>query len=282
MSWLSEAMGMDAAKKARRSQERMYAEQAAQGERALAQARQQAADALAESRRQTGEIISQAERTRQDALAAAARAREDEVARKGRIDTSTKSVSDVFGGFDDTFFNKARDDFSKYYLPQVEDQYKDAYEKLVYSLSRGPGLASGAGAKKLSELEKARLGARTTVGQKAEGFTGNIRKNVEQNRSDLLSQVLAAAGDMTPQTATSLATARADNLRSPETYLSDMYNAPEYSALSDVFSSVVGNVSNAAAAEQMGGTGMGGNASKWLYGDNYPSRASSSSYRLVK
>jgi len=169
-------------------------------------------------------------------------ARKQEQERQDRIDAGRSRIDETFAKFDDPYFKQVEDNYTGYYMPQLEDQYQEARRKKVLGLSRSGNLNSGSGARQLSDLFGAYEDNRSLVGNSALDAANRARSDVEGSRSDLYSQNRSAAD---PSAAQSSALARAGTLTPPQSY----------SPLGDMFSKFIDNGATAVQAERAGYNG---------------------------
>ena len=171
-------------------------------------------------------------------------ARQKEAERQARIMAGTERINTNFGAFDDNYFKGIGKSYSDFYLPQVEEQYKKAHRGLVYKQANTGNLTSSAGATQIADLFRDYNRERAGVGDRALGAESDLRTNVEQNRSELISQLNATAD---PEAAATSAVARAKSLATP---------AP-YSPLGDLFQQYTGALANSVALQNLGYKGSG-------------------------
>ena len=127
---------------------------------------------------------------------AAARARADEEARQARIKAGTAAINEKFGEFDDSFYNKRKQDFVNFATPDAQRQYKDAKGSVLYGLARSGNLASSEQARQLGVVDRERDAATMRIADKGAEYANQARSQVESNRTDLINQV-NATGDAT-------------------------------------------------------------------------------------
>jgi len=87
-----------------------------------------------------------------DGGAAAARKREEE--RQARVDAGAAEIEEVFGQFDEDFYDKRRTALMDYERPQIKDQYKDALGQLAFALARSGLTNSSVGATRRAKGQK--------------------------------------------------------------------------------------------------------------------------------
>lgn len=119
------------------------------------------------------------------------------------------------GQFNDEFFNRQRQNYLDYAMPQLDQQYADAQKELTYSLARSGLLDSSARSAKEGELKRLYDTNAQQIADQALASSTKSRNAVESARSDLIS-TLNATGDVTG--AVNSATARASALSQPEAY----------------------------------------------------------------
>jgi len=139
----------------------------------------------------------------------AAQARADEEARQARIRAGMSSIEQGFRGFDDGFFDNRARSYLNYANPQLASQYDDAQDNLAYNLARSGLTASSEAARNAGELQRQYNTARATIQGEAMNTANEARRNVEANRSELISQLQATSD---PTAAANQALARAATL----------------------------------------------------------------------
>lgn len=140
---------------------------------------------------------------------AAAQAREDEKRRQERIQKGMGNINETFSTFDDSFYDRRANAYKAFAMPNVESQYKDAHQGLVYNLARSGNLASSEAARQMGILNQDRNSANLKVADASLDYANKSRQQVEQARTDLVNQLMATAD---PSTAASQAAARSATL----------------------------------------------------------------------
>lgn len=178
--------------------------------------------------------------------AAAKQARADEAIRQANIRAGTGQINQTFDSqFTDGFYNKQRDNYLTFQLPQLDDQYGNAQRQLTYALARDGNLNSSTRGFQQGQLQKTYDTARTNVADQAQSYANTARSNVEQARANLIS-TLNATGDATQ--AVNSASSQATILAQPAAY----------SPIADVFSAGSAALSQQALLERnraLGGAG---------------------------
>lgn len=150
---------------------------------------------------------------RSDAASIAARREED--AKQARIQSGVSDINSIFSGFDTPFYQKRQQDYVNYALPQFGRQLGDASRNLTYSLA-DRGLERSSAQRKASSD----LGYQAGVQKQGIIDTGaqqsnDLRKSVEQQRSNLIGQLQISAD---PTTSSQMALSSAQNLSLPSTF----------------------------------------------------------------
>jgi hypothetical protein len=171
--------------------------------------------------------------------------RRQEEERQKRIRAGKARIDDIFSQFGDDFYSGARSAYSDFYLPQVDDQFKNAREQLIFRLSGTGNLGSSAGAGKIADLFRLRNQHRSRIGDEALAYEQSLRGDVESARADLISQLSATAD---PEAAAASASARAQALSAPR----------PFSPLGDLFAQFTQNLANSIAAQGAGFRGWPG------------------------
>jgi hypothetical protein len=187
---------------------------------------QEAKDAIAE------------ERTRQDkrdAIAAAEREeiRRKEEARQGRITAGRSAVSDIFDSmFNQGFYDKQQQAFLDYQNPQLEDQYKDAGQELLFALTR-----TGLGQSSAMNQRQAKL--TDTYTQAGQGIVDEAARRRAQTQAAVNAQRMAlmnqAEGAHDPSYMRGLAQSQGASLAAPQSM----------SNLGDIFATALSGITSA-------------------------------------
>jgi hypothetical protein len=165
-------------------------------------------------------------------------ARMEEAQRQATIRQGTDQINSTFDSqFTPDFFNKQRDNFLAFQLPQLDGQYGDAQRQLTFNLARNGNLDSSTRGFQQGQLQKTYNTQRTTVADNANSYANSARSNVEQARNNLIS-TLNATGDATQ--AASSATNQAAILAQPAAY----------SPLVDAFATTTGALASQAQADR--------------------------------
>jgi hypothetical protein len=120
-------------------------------------------------------------------------ARKQAMARESRVGEGRQSIDQAFTQFDDPYFANQQQQFSDFYMPQVEDQFKAARRGLTLDLARSGNLNSGAGARQLAGLEGKYRDTRTQYADQAMDYSNQRRSDVENERNKLYQYNMSAA-----------------------------------------------------------------------------------------
>jgi hypothetical protein len=138
-----------------------------------------------------------------------------EAARQARIAAGMKQIDENFSGFDSDFYDKRRQAYTEYQMPQLADDYERTSKNLGYSLARTGLLNSSTGVQKEASLAKEMDKAKRTVADQGQTEVNNLRGKVEDSRSMLVSQLEASAD---PQAIGGLALAQSAQYRDGQTF----------------------------------------------------------------
>jgi hypothetical protein len=159
--------------------------------------------------------------------AAEARARED--ARQASIRAGMGRIDEIFGKFNDEFYNSRRDAYTGYATPQLDDQWKKAQDDLTYALSRSGLLNSSVAAEKLGDARKQYDRQKQAIESTGMDYANQARGDVERNRSDVVAQLNGTAD---PDAAAAAALNRSNYLNA----------TPAFQPLGLLFQNVAANI----------------------------------------
>lgn len=165
----------------------------------------------------------------------AAQARADEAARQARIKQGVEEIDKSFAGFDKGFYDNRARAYTNFANPQLADQYAGTQRNLTYNLARQGLTASSEASRNAGELQRQYNDARAQIAAKGLDAANDARNNVEQNRSELISQLYATSD---PAQAASAALNRASVLSQQQSF----------SPLGQLFANTTGLLGNAAIA----------------------------------
>lgn len=155
-----------------------------------------------------------------------------EQARQQKIAQGMTNINNQFSQFNDDFYSGREQAYLDYALPQLEDQFLEAKEDLIFSLARNGRLDSNTRSERLADLEKQYNIQRTGLSDDALGFANQARANVENARSNLVSQ---NASLQNPSAISDLASSRALALSA----------APQFDPLGSLFQNTTAGLATA-------------------------------------
>lgn len=173
---------------------------------------------------------------------AARAARERDEARRAQINLGTDRINSEFSQFDDGFFDGRSQSYLDFAMPQVDQQSQKARDALIFSLSRGGGLSSSAGAKNLNDFEAQVEAQKQSIQSRATDIANQARSQVEDARGQLLTQ-LNASGNAS--STAQQAVARAATLTRPTSF----------EPLANLFQNVTAAAANSKLASDASGVG---------------------------
>lgn len=164
--------------------------------------------------------------------------RRQEEERQKKIAEGTTKIDEIFGGFNDAFYDTRKQAQLDYYMPQVDDQYKQSYEDAVARLSNSGNLTSSAGADLLGRINKQYELSKQKVLDDATAAALGLKTNMSSNRANLISQLNSGSS--------------IESVASNASALAQQSMAtPSYSALGDLFSNVTSQIGNSVLANAL-------------------------------
>lgn len=130
------------------------------------------------------------------------------------------------GKFNDQFFNDRRNSFLSFYMPQLDEQQRDARDRLTFALNDAGLLNSTVAGDRVGKLQREYDTNRASVLADAENDVTNLKGEVANQRAAALSQLLAT-GDAD----------RASNEALSRQQIT-FQSKPRYSPLGDIFGGV--------------------------------------------
>lgn len=128
------------------------------------------------------------------------------------------------GGIDDSFYNDYKGGVLDYYMPQVQEKYKDAGDELTYRLARAGLLRSSMANTETADLSKQNDLNEAKVRNDADKATADLKSRVASEKAKAESQLYATEN---PDVAANQATAAINNITA---------ETPDLSPLGDIFS----------------------------------------------
>lgn len=147
--------------------------------------------------------------------AGAGDARADAAARERRILRGLEKIDQKFAGFDQGFYDQRAKAYEDYALPELAGQYDTAKRGLAYAMANRGLLNSGAMDRESANLARLAEQQKQTVADTGIGQANELRTNIANDRSQLVSQLEASAN---PAEIGSLAQARAAQYQAPSSF----------------------------------------------------------------
>lgn len=138
-----------------------------------------------------------------------------EAARRAAIMQGTQAIDTALAPFDDDYFSQRQQAYVANAMPTLDQQYADAQKQLIYALSRGGLLQSSEAATRQRQLNEERARYERDIQNAAASFANQGRTDLENTRSNLLSQLNATED---PSAAATAAANKAALLNAPPTF----------------------------------------------------------------
>lgn len=214
----------------------------------LAQEGQIAAQSLAAQRAAQAQAMRQFNEQQAAMRRAQEEAKQAEIRRQQNIQQGQGLITDMFGQFNDDFYNQRRQSYVDYAKPQLDSQYQDSMNDLVRSLARSGNLNSSTRGNAMSDLQRQYQEGLSTLSGQGSQYANSARSSIEAARSGLLQQNATLAD---PGTVRGIAQSQVASLSS----------APTYSPIGSLISALTLNSGDTAgvnkkAAPQTGGVGL--------------------------
>ena len=160
----------------------------------------------------------------------------EEEARQARIEQGKENIDAAFAGYDDDFYRGVASDYMNYANPQIKDQYTDAMKALRIALARSGQMQSSERIERENDLKKQLAAQEIAAAKKGEAIAGDIRSNLANVKSNLLTQNASLADP-------SLIASTAANQIMANTQV------PEYNPLTNIFANVTEGLATQAQLE---------------------------------
>lgn len=138
-----------------------------------------------------------------------------EAARRANIMQGTTAIDQALAPFNDEYFTGRQNAYVANAMPSLDQQFQDAQKQLVYALSRGGLLQSSEAANRQRQINEERARYERDIQNAAASFANQGRTEVENTRSNLLSQLNATED---PSAAATAAANKAALLSAPPTF----------------------------------------------------------------
>lgn len=154
-----------------------------------------------------------ADETRQLAADTERKSREAEQKRQSDIRAGQAGIDSAFSQFNPAYYDTFKSAYTGNYIPQINDQYGIAKDKLLATLAGKGTKESTVGANQMGVLTKTRDTAQADVGNQATDAANNLRKQVEDTKTKLYTLNTSAAD---PQGMSAQAISNATAIAKPE------------------------------------------------------------------
>lgn len=122
------------------------------------------------------------------------RAEQRELDRQNDIEVGTKRVRQTFDSqFTPAYYDKIRGNFDEFYMPQMDRQYQDARQGLVYQLARSGLTDSSVRSDKFGELGEQMSLAKQNMQVKGEDYISQRKMDVQRSQANVLGQLQQSA-----------------------------------------------------------------------------------------
>lgn len=138
-----------------------------------------------------------------------------EVLRQGDVGLGKIGIDKQFGKFDDGYYDKYKNAYTGYYMPNLQKQFGDAQDKLTANLADRGMLASSVGGTQFANLSKENADAKANIANEANDAAKKLRGTVENAKTSLYSLNEASAN---PQSVNAQAIGQSTALVAPPTY----------------------------------------------------------------
>ena len=121
-----------------------------------------------------------------EAQAEAERQRQAEQRRQQNIAQGQSEIANVFGQFNDDFFNRRAQSYIDFAMPQLDRQYQDQMRQLTAALARSGNLNSSLRGELMGRLQREYDQNRTSIVSQARQYGDQARSAVEAARARLV------------------------------------------------------------------------------------------------
>jgi hypothetical protein len=141
--------------------------------------------------------------------------REAQRQREARIRTGMTDINSQFSRFDDSFYNGQSQAYLDFAMPQINQQYDNAYRGLVFALARQGIGGSSEGNRRYGNLSQDYGLQRQGAVDRSRTVAQDSRRAIEDARSGVIQDLYATAD---PAAAAQAATSRAQYLSTPASF----------------------------------------------------------------
>lgn len=141
--------------------------------------------------------------------------RELEAQRAGRIQEGMGSINQIFSGFDPAFYNRRKQDYVNFAMPQLGDEARMTQNRLIYGLADRGLLGSNVAGQQQQAFQNEVSKQQQGIVDAAFGQAQNLQRDVEGQKSSLISQLQASAD---PNSVSQQAIASASGFSAPSAF----------------------------------------------------------------
>jgi len=107
---------------------------------------------------------------------------------EAQITKATDQINNAFAGFNDAFYNKRKQAYENYMVPQLGEQYRNQQHQLGYSLSDS-GLGHSSVARRLGDSLSGEFNKqRATIANNALADVGQLKQDVARSQNSLIGE----------------------------------------------------------------------------------------------
>ncbi len=145
----------------------------------------------------------------------AGEAQKAEDKRQAAIRQGTRQVNQAFGGFNQDFYNKRRQAYIDYAMPQLSDQFTQTRNQVGFGLANKGLTQSSTAGKQWSDVFRQAQTSKQGIADAATAQSQDLAKQVELQRQNLLGQLYTTAD---PASASQQAISTAAGFQAPSTF----------------------------------------------------------------
>lgn len=138
-----------------------------------------------------------------------------EAQRQQRIAQGTASINQIFGSYDDNFYNKRAKAYEDFAMPQLSQQYQQTRDQIGFNLANRGLQKSSAATKQWSDLFRNMQSAKQGVVDTGIGQANQLRQQIDAAKGTLLNQLYQSAD---PAGAAQQAVSTAASIAQPSTF----------------------------------------------------------------
>lgn len=126
-----------------------------------------------------------------------AQAAAQEAQRQATITEGQGKIADIFSSYNPDYYSGLSTDYTNEYQPQVQDQYNQAQQALLYAQANQGITGSSAGAFENSQLDKQNAAQVQQVDSAANDYANSAKSQVQTLQNNLTNQLESTGDDST-------------------------------------------------------------------------------------